>query len=136
MPYPLVDFVLPVLIGVAADAVDQVAIIAPFDMEVVQIQERHKTGSTSGVLDVVVVPDGSLVSTGTTMLSATLDLSASSTSETLRTLSLSTALGARFIPKGSALGLKFTGTVTNLVNSSITIYYRQLRKNQTPVSNE
>src|SRR5437016_1761078 len=120
--YPQQDFIVQVNVAAAAQATNQVALIAPFDLEIEQILARFRTGSTSGTLDVVISADGTSVASGTSILNSTVDLSTTPPADTLQTASLKTSLGSRFVPKNSAVGLKFAGTLTGLVDLDITIY--------------
>ena len=133
MPYPLPDFFVQIQVSTATQATNQVAIIAPFDMEVEQVQARFRVGSTSGTLDVVSAADGTAVSAGTSLLNSTVDISTTPPADTLQTASMKTSIGSRFIPAKTAVGLKFAGTVTGLLDLDITIYCRQKKENQTPL---
>ena len=126
MSFPLVDFIVTKNIPNATDATNQVLLIAPFELDVVSIQARHKTASTSGTADLVKASSGTALSAGTTLLSAT--MSNSGTADTNVDGSLLTTIGGKRVTKGQALGLVFAGTLTNLVDLDITVVCRQVRK--------
>lgn len=123
MPFPIQDLVINVNVPNATDAVNQVACIAPFNCKLVAVQARHKTASTSGTMDVVKAASGTAVSAGTTLLTAT--MSNAGTADTNVNGSVLATIGGSRILKGTAIGLKFAGTLTNLVNLDITIILRQ-----------
>ena len=104
------------------DAVDQIAFIAPCDCQLVRVEERHGTGSTSGTLDIERVPDGTAVGSGTSMLTATMSLSGTDDERVRGAIDVDEDK----IAQGQAVGLVFAGTLTNLVNADITIILRQL----------
>lgn len=126
MPFPIEDFFLTRSIPNATDAVNQTIFSAPFDCKLVSVRTRHKTASTSGTMDLVTTVDAATVAAGTSLL--TTPMSNSGTADTDVDGSLLTTIAGLTIPKGSSLGLKFAGTLTNLVNLDITIRLRQLRK--------
>lgn len=126
MPYPIEDFILDAHIPNATDATSQLFLIAPFDMKVVSITARHRVASTSGTMDLVKAADGTALSGGTSLLTAT--MSNAGTAATKVTGSLVTTINGTVIPKDSALGLVFGGTLTNLLDLDVTVYARQLKK--------
>ena len=126
MPFPITEFVVTRNIANATDAANQVLLIAPFELEVVSIQARHDTASTSGTMDLVKAADATALSAGTSVLSAT--MSNAGTANTNVSGALLTTIAGKKVPKGSALGLVFAGTLTNLVNLDVTVILRQLRK--------
>lgn len=123
MPFPIRDFVIEAHIPNATDATNQLLMIAPWDMEIVAVQARHRVASISGTMDVVKSASGTTVTAGTSLLSAT--MSNAGTADTNVTGSLSTAIGGKVVPKGSAIGLLFAGTLTNLIDLDITVIFRQ-----------
>ena len=126
MPFPIRDFVTKHHIPNATDATNQVVLIASFDFELISVQARHRTASTSGTMDVVRVASGTAVSAGTSLLTAT--MSNAGTADTNVNGSLSTSIGGKVVSKGQALGLIFAGTLTNLVDLDITFTLRQARR--------
>lgn len=128
--YPLTDQILTHTVANATDAVNEVLLIAPFDLKVLSIRARHKTASTSGTLDLVKAASAVALSAGTTLL--TTPMLNSGAADTTVEGSLLTTIGGRDVPKGSALGFVFAGTLTNLINLDVTVTIRQTRKNQTP----
>ena len=129
MPYPLLDLHVTRHIPTNAQATNQVAMIAPFDLDIVFVETRQRVASTSGTLDVVVTNDAAAVSAGTSVLTGTISLSG--TADTKISGSLKTGIGATRVNKGQAIGLLFAGTLTNLADLDITIVCRQRRKNAT-----
>ena len=123
--YPLKDSVLQRHVPNATDATNQVLLIAPYDLEVVAIQSRHKTASTSGTMDLVKAASAVALSAGTSLLTATMSLAG--TADTTVTGALKTGIGDKTVVKGSALGFVFAGTLTNLVDLDITVIVRQLK---------
>jgi len=123
--YPLRDFLIVRQIPNATDATDQIAFIAPFDCKLVAVEARWQTASSSGTLAIEKVPDGTAVGSGTDLLTATMDLSA--TADTKITGAISRAAGVNYIRKGQGVSFDFGGTVTNLVDLLVTLTFRQLK---------
>jgi hypothetical protein len=123
MPFPIQDLVVTQTIPNATDAVNLIVLIAPFNCKLVAVRARHKTASTSGTMDVVKAASGTAVASGTTLLTAT--MSNAGTADTNVDGSVLATIGGSRILKGTAIGLKFAGTLTNLVNLDITIILRQ-----------
>lgn len=126
--FPIRDDVVKHHVPNATDATNQVALIAPYDLKIVSVQARHRTASTSGTMDVVKAASGTALSAGTTLLTAT--MSNAGTADTNVSGSLVTTINGLNVSKGSAIGLVFAGTLTNLVDLDITILVRQIKKNQ------
>lgn len=128
--YPLTDSILTHTVANATDAANEVLLVAPYDLRVVSIRARHKVASTSGTMDLVKAVSGTALSAGTTLL--TTPMLNSGAADTTVDGSLLTTIGSRDVPKGSALGFVFAGTLTNLINLDITVVVRQVKKNQSP----
>lgn len=126
--FPIEDWVQTFQVSTATQATNQIAFIAPFDTDVVSAEARFRVGSNSGVLDLVVSADGVTVAAGVSMLSATIDISTGKAAETKQTAAFVTTIAGKRINKGSALGFKFSGTVTNLLDLDITVRFRQTKK--------
>lgn len=126
MPFPVEDFVMRQHVPNATDATSQLLFIAPFECKVVSITARHRVPSTSGTMDLVKAADGTALSGGTSLLTAT--MSNAGTAATKVTGSLVTTIGGTTIPKDTALGFVFGGTLTNLADLDITLVLRQLKK--------
>lgn len=127
MPFPIKDFILQRNIGSAALATNKIVFTAPFDVELVSVQARQRVASTSGTMDIVRVPNGIAIGSGTSLLTAL--MSSAGSADTNVTGSLNPATGARTISKGQSLGLIFAGTTGSLADLDITFVLRQLRKN-------
>ncbi len=126
MPFPVPDFVIQRNIPNATDATNQVLLIAPFDLKVVSISARHRVASTSGTMDLVKAASAVALSAGTTLLTAV--MSNAGAADTNVTGTLVSTIGGSTVPKDTALGLVFAGTLTNLVDLDITVVLRQLKK--------
>lgn len=123
--YPLQDQLMRVHIPNATDATNQVVVIAPFDMKVIAIRARQRVTSTSGTMDLVKAADATALSAGTSLLTAV--MSVAGTANTNLAGSLKTTIGDTTVPKNSALGLVFGGTLTNLLDLDVTLIVRQLK---------
>lgn len=126
MPFPIPDFVVRMHIPNATDATNQLVLIAPFDLKLISVQARHRVASTSGTMDVVRAADAVALSSGTSLLTAT--MSNAGTANTNVGGSLKTTPSDVVVTKGSSLGLVFAGTLTNLVDLDVTIVLRQMKK--------
>jgi hypothetical protein len=126
MPFPIEDFVLEFHVPNATDATNQLALIAPYDLKVVQVRARHRVASTSGTMDLKKAASGVALSAGASVLNAT--MSNAGAADTNVVGSLKTTIGDTTVPEGSALGFVFAGTLTNLVDLDITLVLRQLKK--------
>ena len=125
--FPVTEQLLERHIPNATDATNQVLLIAPFDMKLVSVSSRHRVASTSGTLDIVKAASATALSAGTSLLDSTMSLSG--TADTTVNADLKDGdVGETIIPKGSALGLVFAGTLTNLADLDITFRIRQVRK--------
>lgn len=124
--FPIPDFVTEAHIPNATNATNQILIIAPFDLKLVSIQARHRTASTSGTLNLVKAASGVAISAGTALLSST--MSNAGAADTNVDGALKTGIGDLNVPKGTALGLLFAGTLTNLVDLDVTVVLRQMKK--------
>jgi len=127
MPFPIEDFLDCRHVSTNTDATNQVAFIAPFDCDVVSVELRFRQASSSGTLDVMVSADGTSVSGGTSILTATMSLAGIADTKVTGSLK-GLETGLQRINKGSALGFKFAGTLTNLLDLDITVRYRQTKK--------
>lgn len=126
MPFPIEDLITEAHIPNATNATNQILIIAPFDLKLISVQTRHRTASTSGTMDVVKAASGTAISAGTSLLTAT--MSNAGAADTNVSGSLKTGIGDLHVPKGTALGLLFAGTLTNLVDLDVTVVLRQMKK--------
>jgi hypothetical protein len=127
MPFPIEDFVVEAHIPNTTDATNQVILIAPWDLKVVSIQARHRVASTSGTLDLVKAASGTALSGGTSLLTATMSNAGAADTNVTGSLKNTTPTDL-VVPKGSALGFVFAGTLTNLLDLDITVLCRQLKK--------
>lgn len=94
-------------------------------IQIVGIQEIHETaGSDAGAvtLDVVVVDDGSAISTGTSLLATTFNLK--STANTLVRKQKRDLSSARLIEPNQTVALKTSGTLTAVAGVCVTIFYQ------------
>lgn len=126
MPFPIEDQVVTQHISATLGATNQVVLIAPYDLKVVSIRARHRVASTSGTMDLVKAASGTALSAGTSLLSAT--MSNAGAADTNVAGSLKTGIAETTVPKDSALGLVFAGTLTNLLDLDVTLIVRQLKK--------
>lgn len=124
--FPIEDFPIEAHIPNATDATNQLLMIAPFDMRLVSVQSRHRVASTSGTMSVVKAASGVAVSAGVALLNATMSLAGAA--DTNVDGSPKTGIGDTIIPKGSAIGLLFAGTLTNLLDLDVTVILRQLKR--------
>jgi activator of 2-hydroxyglutaryl-CoA dehydratase len=94
-------------------------------IQIISIQEIHETAGTDGgavTLDVVVVNDGSAISTGTSLLSSTFNLK--STANTLVRKQKRDLSSARKIEPNQTIALKTSGTLTAVAGVCVTVFYQ------------
>lgn len=94
-------------------------------IQILRIQEIHETaGSDAGAvtLDVVVVSNGSAISTGTSLLASTFNLK--STADTLVTKQKRDLSSARTIAPTQSIALKTSGTLTAVAGVMVTVFYQ------------
>lgn len=126
MPFPIQEFVINRHVPNATDATSQIIFTAPYECEVVSIQSRHRVASSSGTMDLVKAADTVALSSGVSLLTATMSIAGAAATNV--TGSLKTAIGDRRVPKGTSLGLVFGGTLTSLADLDVTLVVRQVRK--------
>lgn len=83
--------------------------------------------STSGTLDLRVVPVSTAFTGGATLLNATLDLAATTPARTARKAVISTNKVTRQIKPGSIITLILAGTLTGLVGLNVTVWLQAMR---------
>lgn len=98
---------------------------APFPFEVLSVIEKHDVaGTVSPVLDVLKVPNGTTLASGSSILASTFDLT-STADTTVMKQGLDLANTRRFEPFDS-IALKLSGTTTTLEGVQVTIYCKPL----------
>ena len=97
----------------------------PFPFEVFSVTEKHDVaGTVSPVLDILKVPNGVTLASGTSILASTFDLTSTADTAVIKQgLTLST--NRTFAPFDS-LALKMTGTLTTLEGVQVSIYIKPL----------
>ena len=121
--YPLRHEIITKYIPNETDAVNQLAFIAPWNGEIVSIQSRHATASSSGTMQLYKAPSATAIGSGTAMLSAVMSLAGTASTNVTGAL----AATKKFL-KGEAVGLVFAGTLTSLVGLHVTIVIQQNSK--------
>jgi hypothetical protein len=92
-------------------------------IEILRISEIHETaGSDAGALtlDVLVVPSGTVIGSGTSMLATTFNLK--STANTVVYKEATNLNSHRRLSENQSLALKVTGTATDLAGVCVTVY--------------
>ena len=105
--------------------------IADADCEIVWASEVHEVLGTDGsavTADIMVVPDGTVVGSGTSLLASTFDLKATVATLQTRSLSAGTLASARTIAAGQRIGINFTGTMTAVAGVNITVVLNRLNR--------
>lgn len=98
---------------------------ARWPIEILRIVERHETAGTAGgavTLDVLRVPNGTAIASGDSMVVTKFNLKA--TANTLQTREGVTLNDFRQLRENQSIGLKTSGTLTDLAGVSITIYFQ------------
>jgi hypothetical protein len=98
--------------------------IAPYAIEVIAVSVAYSTASTSGTLQIELLDDGEAAGTGDSLLEDTISLS--STANTAITRNGRELTSTRQLDIGGRFGLVDGGTLTNLDNLIINIYYKPL----------
>ena len=101
--------------------------IAPFPLEVLQIQENHTVaGSDAGAVTLTVekLTGTTALDAGTVLLATAFNLKA--TANTVQTGTLTTTRTALQMKKGDRLALKDVGTLTDVAGLSITLWLRRM----------
>ena len=107
----------------AAGAVSHWALVAPCNLELIDVKATWTTGSTSGTVKVVKASSGTAIGSGTDM-SSTCTLAG--TANTPVSGAASTTAANRRATAGQQIGFVFAGTVTNLAGATITARFRQI----------
>ena len=105
--------------------------IADADCEIVWASEVHEVLGTDGsavTADVMVVPNGTVVGSGTSLLASTFDLKATVATLQTRSLSAGTLASSRTIAAGQRIGINFTGTMTAVAGLNITVVLNRLNR--------
>jgi hypothetical protein len=112
-----------------ADNVDQNVFVADRTYDVIAVRESHAVaGNDLGAvtLDVVKATGTTAVASGTTVLGSTFDMKGTADTVVTKTRKnagvLSTAIAT--LAEGDRLGLNFTGTITTLAGTCVTIVLR------------
>jgi len=96
-----------------------------YPIQIIRIDERHEVAGSDGsavTLDVVVVNNGSAVSTGASLLASTFNLKA--TADTLQIKDKRNLSNNRFVEPNQSIALKTSGTLTAVAGVSVTVYYQ------------
>ena len=96
-----------------------------YPIQILRVVERHEViGSDAGAvtLDVVIVDNGSAISTGTSILASTFDLKG--TANTLQIKEKRTLSSTRLVEPNQSLALETSGTLTAVAGVSVTVYYQ------------
>lgn len=100
---------------------------APFPFEVLSIVEKHDVAGTNGgavTLDILKVPNGTTLGSGTSILSSTFNLKATAdTAQMKKGVNLN---NSRTFKPFESIALKVTGTLTALEGVQVTIYCKPL----------
>lgn len=101
-----------------------------YPIQILRIDEIHEVlGTDAGAvtLDVVVVPNGSAISAGTSLLASTFSLKSTiNTLQIKEKRNLSTAV--RMVEPNQSLALKTSGTLTAVAGVCVTVYYKPYAK--------
>lgn len=97
-------------------------------LQVIGVGEKHETAGTdagSVTLDVLKVPDGTAIASGTSILASTFNLKSTANTWVFKQgADLSTVKFIRYLEAGESLALKITGTLTSLTGVHMCIYYK------------
>lgn len=104
-------------------------ITARWAFQIVRVTEKHEVAGTDAgavTLDVLIVNDGSAISTGASVLKAPMSLkTAANTTQFFEKTTLS---NARVIKPNQSIGLKTAGTLTSLAGVCVTLYCRPVNR--------
>ena len=114
-----VNCTLPYTDGASANYYTQTFWTAPAKCVVDYVVARWNTASTSGTVNVHKVPSGTAPDSGTALLSSA--ISTAGTADTNATGTLSTTKSTLELAAGDSLQLVDGGTLTNLVDLSVTV---------------
>jgi hypothetical protein len=97
-------------------------------LEILGVSEKHETAGTNGgavTLDVVKVPDGSAISSGSSILVTQFNLKSTANTNVYKDgRALKTTQDIRYLQIGESIALKTTGTLTDVAGVHVCIYYR------------
>lgn len=115
----------------AGTAPDAVVFINPASSgevyEIVEVSYNYDVaGGAAAAADVKVVPSGTALASGTTALSATMDLTA--TARTIRKATLSATKTARLVKAGESVAVDTSGTLTGLAGLGIVVTLAPLNR--------
>lgn len=114
------EFVITRHIPNETDATDQVVFIAPYNCQLVSVESRQRVASSSGTMDVKKADNAEALSSGDSLLTATMSLAGTANTKVAGSLAANPG-----ILKGQALGLDFGGTLTSLEDLDVTIRLRR-----------
>lgn len=103
----------------------------PFPIEILSITEKHDVAGTHGspvTLDVLRVPNGTTLASGTTMLASTFSLK--STADTAVTKSGLDLTSQRGLAANDSVAVAVSGTMDAVAGVHITIYYKPTGRGQ------
>lgn len=118
------DLILTLRVPAAADAITLNFWNCNDDYEFVGIREVHGTASTSGTVTVEKCTGTTAPGAGTAISSA---VSTAGAANTVVAGTLAGTQAQRRFTVGDRLTLKWAGTVTNLVNSFVTVYLKKVQ---------
>ena len=96
--------------------------IAPYAIEVIQVAVAYSTASTSGTLQIEMLEDGVAAGSGDSLLESTISLSSTANTAIVRKGRELTS--TRTLEAKGRIGLVDGGTLTNLDNLIVSIYYK------------
>lgn len=96
--------------------------IAPYPIEIGKVQVTYTTASTSGTLQIERLDNGDAPGAGDSILASTIDLSG--TANTVISRSRYELTSSRILKENQRLALVDGGTLTNLTDLVVSIYYK------------
>lgn len=101
---------------------------ARYPMEIMRITERHSAASTSGTLQIRKCPSGIAKASGSDLLLTTISTAGTANTDIVRETTAFT--GNQILQEGDSLCAVEGGTLTNLQNLAVTIYYKPLGRGE------
>ena len=97
-------------------------------LEIIAVGEKHEVaGSNAGAvtLDVLKVPSGTAISSGTTILASTFNLKSTANTWVYKEgKDLATTRFIRYLEPGESVALKTSGTLTDVTGVHVCVYYK------------
>ena len=109
--------------AIGTGAVTHSTYIVPRKMRLISVTYVHATGSTSGTLQIAKCTGTQAPGSGTNLLTATIDMSATTVANTVTAGTLIATAATLTFAQGDRVAIVIAGTLTSLVGASATLTF-------------